>query len=217
MAEITTELSNVVVAGELEWVTPDAAVSALAAVYGNRLTSKSVLADLLLDGHLRARAARSWFSDVEYISDAWRERHEVETDEAVLLVSRDWMDSEDWFNDLNRWRWPQARFVLTTSEDPREWRFLEGVEFAEPDMRRAVDLAVGAASRGKGGPNPDIQRWARFWEAVVSLSQDGGLNRLKLRSRNELYKELEKRDPTIFGQRSVDPWLNHVWERFLAG
>jgi len=198
-----------------EWITPSEAVAALAKVYGNRAVAKDALADLLLDGQLKARAERSWFSDEEYLVHAWRDRENVNPDENVELTQRDWMDSEDWFNDLNRWRWPQARFVLTHVESPRQWRFLTGVTLAVKDVSKAIDLAVRAVSTSKGGPNPDVARWARFWMAAVQLAQEDKLVRTRLQSKGQLYNELKERDPTTFSRRAVDSWIDMLWDRFV--
>ena len=78
---------------EDSWITPIESVNALAKVYGNRLAAKEALADLLLDGEVRARARRSWFSDEEYLTLAWRDRDNVDFEEDIDLTARDWMNS----------------------------------------------------------------------------------------------------------------------------
>jgi hypothetical protein len=161
-----------------DWYTPAQALKVLEPKFG--AATKSFIADKLNDGFLRAEAALAWDSTNSDIGTAWGDRDEIiKTDEAdvqrdVVLEKEFWRDSCQWLVDVQLWRWPEGRFVITRRLKPALRTIFEGLRFSRED----IDGYLIANKRGGGRP-PKYGAWAELVKAIVDIDRSTGIDRQK--------------------------------------
>lgn len=153
-----------------EWIPASEALELLYPHHGGWLGTKSLLAELLKDGKIQARAARIWSSDAPSISSAWKSRADAEADEDVEVPRSVWGTSRYWSEDVTNWRWPDNRFVLTRTKKPAERTFVEGVEFYRAHV---LALLPQRSRKGVGGRSIRATDWEKVGVALVTMAHQG--------------------------------------------
>jgi hypothetical protein len=210
-----------------EWISAAEALKLIEHSRGGRAAAKALLAELLSDGDLTARAAKAWYSDQPTVDRAWSNRHQVEHEESHVLRPRDWRRSRDWIADTALWRWPKSRFLITLSKSPPRRRFFEGVEFQRSQIEELLSSAGKKDATTLASPPPapaggrvsDQARWNEFWRILLSMSQAGKLNRREYPSQTKLRKEIRERarfKDLAFSDDHIKDRVREVWKEFLG-
>ena len=155
---------------ESDWIAASEALEHLYWHHGGWVGTKFLLAELLKDGKLQARAARLWTSDAPSIDLAWKSRGDAEAKENVEVAPSVWRRSQYWLEDVINWRWPDNRFLLTRTKKPAERTFVEGVTFRTAQV---AELLPAKSRKGIGGRSIRAPDWEKIGVALVTMAHQG--------------------------------------------
>jgi hypothetical protein len=148
-----------------EWYSPMESLALLEPHYG--AMTKSFIGDKLKDGLVRAHADEVWDSDEPTLTDAWRNRKNAEIERDVMLDRMVWTGSRHWQFDLDQWRWPTNRFVVTRQMSPADRTIALGVKFFSKDIDKLIP-----EKSNKGGPKPKYEAWAAICNALLKIERE---------------------------------------------
>lgn len=204
-------------AEESEWISPQDAVEQIEQHVGGRQFAKTLIADLLRDGRVVAKAARIWDSSAATLDDAWsgRKKSDLETD--AIIDSSIWRDSKYWDLDLSLWQWPENRFVITRQKKPADRTMIEDMAFRSAHVRAIMKSGTDTAPQGRGGGRPrDTERWTNFWLSIVQLAVDRRLNITSLPTKAEFRRiVIDEMGSGAFSEDAIKRPIRQVWNRFV--
>jgi hypothetical protein len=152
-----------------EWVPAATALKLLDKHHLGHRGVKLLIAELLRDGELDARADAVWQGKFLSLDESWRRRIQLDHDPILELDQSTWGSSAFWNDDLSNWRWNDSRFVLTHSKRPSKRTFLTGVSFRASQI---VNL-LPSNRKGIGGRKIDAAAWAKIGVALIELGKEG--------------------------------------------
>lgn len=157
-----------------EWYSPMEALKVVERHHG--ALAKGLIADKLRDGLLRARAEQVWESDHPTLNAAWRDRNnadiDVETD--VEIGRAFWRASRHWAFDLESWRWPDNRFVVTRRKKPADRTIIVGLKLWSEDVHN-----IAKPPREPGGRKANFEGWANLFDQILMIERTHNLSKSK--------------------------------------
>lgn len=209
---------------DLDWLSASDALNKIVTHRRDQYLVKHMLADLLKDGVVRARADRMWTSSKPTLNAAWRARASASAEHDVLLSPLIWQRSRFWLDDLELWRWTRNRFVVTAGLTPPERIILEGVRLRNADLEKVLDTfpSMSTAERARTGRPIKRDKWDMFWMGVVDIAHNQELNLGNFNSQEALRRHLlegalESEDPDRphLSEESIKPLVRDIWYRFV--
>lgn len=152
-----------------EWIPANDAVALISPHHGGDRASKLILADMLKDGRLDARAGEIWDSRGGSVEQAWTRAKRIDLEIDIEVPSWKWRTSLFWSEDLDLWRWPENRFVLTRSRKPSLLTFVVNVQFRYSQIKSLLP-----PGREKiGGAPMNVENWAKVAVIIIGLAEKG--------------------------------------------
>lgn len=204
------------------WYLPMQALDVLEPRYG--AGTKTLIADKLRDGRIRARADRVWdtFESSQYV--AWRKREEgLANPDAQVACDVDvettiWEQSRFWNSDIETWRWPAGRFVITRRKSPPDRTIIEGLRLFKKDID---DLNKPPSKRG--GKKPNYPGYANLFCAVLELERAKKLTRTEFPSKKSLETTILETMASVqvsygnlLDEETTKQIVNAIWDRVVA-
>lgn len=210
-------------AGALEWLAASDALAMTEATGKDLVQAQQLLAELLKEGRLRAHVDRLWATDEADPNDSWKNRHEVEAEENIIVSTTLWRDSRFWQADRDLWRWSKNRFLITESLDPVDRTILEGVKICVADLEVCLGIKRSELTQPLKVVTPrKLHEWDRFWMAVVDLAMKGDLAPGRWANQDELIEELlelvgrhPKTAKFLLGPDSIRPRVSGIWKQHI--
>lgn len=198
-----------------EWMPASEALQLLKNHFGGPVATKVMLADLLRDGYLSCRAGKVWESSEPSITLAWKNRTDADFETDTNVSPHTWQSSRFWADDIDQWRWPKNRFVITKSKRPADRTIIEGVTLKTQEVHGLLAGLNMGPEKSKGGRPKKAEEWLQFWFAVIRLAQDNRLNAGEFRSQEALRAELIDRMPAgNLSDDSIKVPVRRIWSEF---
>lgn len=199
-----------------EWYSPMEALALLEARHG--AASKALIADKLKDGLIRAHADEIWDSDDPTLNAAWRNRKHAETEHDVVLERRVWRASRHWQFDIDQWRWPENRFVVTRRKRPADRTVIVGLKFFKKDIDQLI-----APTKKQGGRPVNHAGWANFILEIIDLERAKKLTYTKFPRtglfQDTIVKSIAKRghaNKDVIDDDTMKRTAAKIWDKLIA-
>ena len=197
------------------WISASEALEMLQPFFGGRRATKEMLADLLRDGKLRARAERKWRSKQSGARFKVPHKDSFEIECGLQIPPKLWRLSRQWSADQERWRWPRGDFLISCGAARTEYVFLKDVHFNREEVfashRRGKEFTESLKKRG-GGVKTPADKWAIITEAVLRLERTGRLTKNEFGTAESLAHEIESNPDIgpVLGRTVLEKFCGHI-------